>query len=90
MLLATLVEGVAARWSDRVALVDGRPVGYVVYAPASYVPGAAAFPTAPVSADAVLLTTAWVRPDHTRGGIGRLLVQGMARDLVGQIGRAHV
>ena len=25
----------------RVALVDGRPVGYVVYAPASYVPGAA-------------------------------------------------
>ncbi|MDQ6526426.1 GNAT family N-acetyltransferase [Nocardioides sp. LHD-245] len=70
----------------RVAMIEGRPVGYLVYAPASYVPGAAAFPTAPVSADAVLLTTAWVRPEYAGGGIGRLLVQGMARDLVGRDG----
>ncbi|WP_141005136.1 GNAT family N-acetyltransferase [Nocardioides humi] len=70
----------------RVAVVDGRPVGYLVYAPASYVPGAAAFPTAPVSPDAVLMTTAWVRPEYAGSGIGRLLVQGMARDLVGRDG----
>ena len=70
----------------RVALVEGRPVGYLVYAPAAFVPGAGAFATAPVSADAVLLTTAWIHPDHRGGGIGRLLVQGMARDLVGRDG----
>ncbi|WP_408897500.1 GNAT family N-acetyltransferase [Nocardioides sp. R1-1] len=70
----------------RVALVDGRPVGYLVYAPAAYVPGAASFPTAPVSPDAVLMTTAWVRPEYAGSGIGRLLVQGMARDLVAREG----
>jgi len=65
----------------RTLLVDDAPVGYVVYAPASAVPGAACLPTAPVSPDAVLMTTAYVHPAH-RGGAGRLLVQGMARDLV--------
>lgn len=80
------VSEVLREWGScgRVALVDGRPVGYLVYAPAAFVPGVAAFPTAPVSADAVLLTTAWIRPDHAGGGLGRLLVQGMARDLVGR------
>ena len=34
----------------RVVLVDDVPVGYAVYAPDAFVPGAAAFPTAPVSA----------------------------------------
>jgi GNAT superfamily N-acetyltransferase len=66
----------------RVALVDDRPVGYVVYAPSAFLPGAAAFPTAPVSPDAVLLTNGYVDPQHTGGGIGRMLVQGMARDLI--------
>ena len=40
------------------------------------------FPTAPVSADAVLLTQVYVAPDARRGGLGRMLVQGMARDLI--------
>ena len=66
----------------RVALVDDRPVGYVVYAPAAYVPGAGAFPTSPVSPDAVLLTTAYVDPAYAGSGLGRMLVQGMARDLI--------
>lgn len=66
----------------QVALVDGRPVGYLVYAPEAFVPGAAAFPTAPVSPDAVLLTTAYVAPAHAGGGLGRMMVQRMARDLV--------
>lgn len=66
----------------RLAMVDGRPVGYLIYAPAAFVPGAGSFPTAPVSPDAVLMTTAWVSPEHRRGGLGRMLVQGMARDLI--------
>ena len=66
----------------RVALVDDEPVGYLIYAPEAYVPGAAGFPTAPVSPDAVLLTTVYVVPAHQRGGLGRMLVQGMARDLI--------
>lgn len=65
----------------RVALVDGEAVGYLTYAPPSYVPGAAQFPTAPASPDAVLLTTAYVADGYDGAGIGRLLVQGMARDL---------
>jgi GNAT superfamily N-acetyltransferase len=66
----------------RVAMVDDVPVGYVAYAPPAFVPGAGSHPTAPVSADAVLLTTAYVDREHAGGGIGRMLVQAMARDLV--------
>ncbi|UUW90946.1 GNAT family N-acetyltransferase [Pimelobacter simplex] len=82
------VSEVLREWGScgRVVLVEGRPVGYLTYAPAAFVPGVAAFPTAPVSSDAVLLTTAWIHPEHTGGGLGRLLVQGMARDLVGREG----
>ena len=40
-----------------------------------------AFPTSPVSADAVLLMTAHVVPPFAGGGLGRMLVQGVARDL---------
>ena len=66
----------------RVVFVDDRVVGHLIYAPPSFVPGADAFPTAPVSPDAVLMTTAYVDPGHRGGGLGRLLVQGMARDLI--------
>lgn len=66
----------------RVALVDEEPVGFLVYAPAAYLPGSGAFPTAPVSPDAVLMTHVWVHPAYAGGGLGRMLVQGMARDLI--------
>ncbi len=66
----------------RVALVDDVAVGYVAYAPPAFVPGAGSHPTAPVSGDAVLMTTAYVAPEHAGGGLGRMLVQAMARDLV--------
>ncbi len=66
----------------RVAYVDGEAVGLVVYAPPSYLPGAAAMPTAPVGEDAVLLSTAYVSPAYAGGGIGRLLMQGVVKDLV--------
>ncbi len=86
------VERVLSEWGTcgRVALVDGVPVGWLLYAPATYVPGADGFPTAPVSSDAVVLTTAHVRPPHARGGLGRMLVQGMAHDLVERGGVAAV
>jgi GNAT superfamily N-acetyltransferase len=70
----------------RVALIDGVAVGYLTYAPPSYIPGAALFSTGPPSPDAVLLSTAFVAEEYAGGGIGRLLVQGMARDLVGRGG----
>jgi GNAT superfamily N-acetyltransferase len=78
------VSHVLREWGScgRVALVDDRPVGYVVYAPEAFVPGAAGFPTAPVSPDAVLMTMAYVEPAYRGGGLGRMLVQGMARDLI--------
>jgi GNAT superfamily N-acetyltransferase len=86
------VSHVLREWGScgRVALVDEHAVGYAIYAPPAYLPGAAAFPTAPVSPDAVLLSTVWVHPDHRGGGLGRMLVQGMARDLVKRGGIAAV
>jgi GNAT superfamily N-acetyltransferase len=66
----------------RVAVVDDRPVGHLIYVPAAYAPGAQSFPTAPVSPDAVLLTTVWIDPSYAGGGLGRMLVQAMAGDLI--------
>ncbi len=66
----------------RVAMVDGRAVGHLVYAPEAFVPGASGFPTSPISPDAVLLTTVHVDAEYAGGGLARMLVQGMARDLI--------
>jgi GNAT superfamily N-acetyltransferase len=66
----------------RVVVVDDVPVAHVLYAPPAFVPGADGHPTAPVSPDAVLLTALYVDPRHAGGGLGRVLVQAMARDLV--------
>lgn len=84
------VSEVLREWGScgRVAVVDDERVGFVLYAPAGFVPGAAGFPTAPVSSDAVLLTTAWVDPRARGGGVGRMLVRAMARDLVDRQVRA--
>jgi GNAT superfamily N-acetyltransferase len=65
----------------RIADVDDQPAGYLLYAPAHLVPRSVAFPTAPVSGDAVLLMTGRVVDEFTGGGIGRMLVQGVAKDL---------
>lgn len=80
------VSEVLREWGScgRVVLQDDQPVGYLVYAPGSFVPGAEGFATAPVSPDAVMLTTAHVAAGHRGGGLGRMLVQGMARDLAGR------
>ena len=62
--------------------VDGMPAGYVMYAPPAYVPRSIAFPTSPVSPDAVLLMTGRVVPEFAGSGLGRMLLQGLARDVV--------
>ncbi len=66
----------------RVLVVDQVPLAVVVYAPPALAPGAGAVPTAPASPDAVLVTDIWVHPRHRGRGLGRVLVQATARDLV--------
>jgi len=78
------VSQVLLEWGScgRVAYVDGDPAGYVLFAPPSFLPGAHAFPTAPVSEDAVLLATALVYPEYAGAGLGRVLMQTVVKDLV--------
>jgi GNAT superfamily N-acetyltransferase len=66
----------------QIAYIDGVPAGYVTYAPPYLVPRAAAFPTAPVSADAVIMMSARVVPDFAGQGLGRVLIQGAAKDVM--------
>lgn len=65
----------------KIVYVDGVAAGYAMFAPPAYVPRSVAFPTSPVSADAVLLMTAYVLPDFAGAGLGRMLVQAIAKDL---------
>ncbi|HZI97306.1 MAG TPA: GNAT family N-acetyltransferase [Actinomycetales bacterium] len=65
----------------RIAYVDDVPAGYLLYAPPAFVPRSVAFPTSPVSADAVLLMTGTVLGEFRGGGLGRMLVQAAAKDL---------
>jgi GNAT superfamily N-acetyltransferase len=78
-LTATLLE-----WGSpgRVVYVDGRFAGYLTYAPAHLVPRALAFPTAPVSRDAIVLVTARIDPEYAGQGLGRVLVQSAAKDVL--------
>jgi hypothetical protein len=61
--------------------IDGMPAGFALYSPPAYVPRAMAFPTSPISPDAVLLMTAHVIPSFADGGLGRMLIQGVAREV---------
>ncbi|WP_433890871.1 GNAT family N-acetyltransferase [Streptomyces sp. CA-111067] len=78
------ISAVLLEWGScgRVVYVDEVPAGFVLYAPAAYVPRSTAFPTSPVSPDAVQLMTARVLPGYQGQGIGRVLVQTVAKDLV--------
>src|SRR3954452_14646777 len=76
---ATLLE-----WGScgKLAQIDGVTAGYVMFSPPAYVPRSVAFPTSPVSGDAVLLTTGHVLPEFSGQGLGRMLIQGVAKDMV--------
>jgi GNAT superfamily N-acetyltransferase len=78
-LSATLLD-----WGScgQVARVDGAVAGYALYAPPAYLPGLGSYPTAPIGPDAVALATLRVEQEHTGRGVARMLVQGMAADLV--------
>lgn len=62
--------------------VDGVAAGHVLYAPPAYVPRSMGFATSPAGPDAVLLMSAHVEPDYVGNGLGRMLLQGVARDVV--------
>ena len=77
-LSATLLD-----WGScgKIAYVDSLVAGYLTYAPPAHVPRSLAFPTSPVSGDAVLLMTARILPEFADGGLARMLVQTVAKDL---------
>lgn len=62
--------------------VEGEYAGHIIWAPEVFVPGAAGFATAPVSPDAIMLVTAWVQPQFRGAGLGRVLIQTMAKELI--------
>lgn len=78
------LSSVLLQWGSvgQIGYVDGVPAGYITYAPPYAVPRAVAFPTAPVSADAVLLMTARVIPEFAGQGLGRVLIQVAAKDVM--------
>lgn len=78
------ISSVLLDWGScgRVVYVDEVPVGFVMYAPPAYVPRAASFPTSPVSPDAVQLITGWIMPGYQGQGLGRVMVQTVAKDLL--------
>nr|WP_236007817.1 hypothetical protein [Nakamurella leprariae] len=77
------LSGVMLTWgtAGQIVLVDDEPAGFALYAPPTAVPGAAAFPTSPVSPDAVLLTTAHILPQYAGQGLARFLLTGVIGDL---------
>ena len=77
------VSNVLLEWGScgKIVYAEGVPAGYALYAPPNAVPRAAAFPTGPVSPDAVLLTALKVRSEYAGTGLGRMLVQAVAKDL---------
>lgn len=78
------VSGTLLEWGScgKLVYVDGVPAGYLLFAPPAYVPRSLAFPTSPVSADAVLLMTVHVVEEFQGAGLGRTLVQAVAKDLL--------
>jgi GNAT superfamily N-acetyltransferase len=78
------ISAVLLDWGScgRVVYVDDVPAGFVLYAPSAYVPRSTAFPTSPVSPDAVQLITGFIMPGYQGQGLGRVLVQTVAKDLL--------
>jgi hypothetical protein len=73
---------------DPLAAGDSACLGYAFYAPPGAVPRARRFPTGPVSADAVLLTSLGVESGHDAEGVSRHLIASVVGDLVRRGARA--
>ena len=84
------LSGVMLTWGSagQIVTVDDQPAGFALYAPPTAVPGASAFPTAPVSPDAVLLTTARILPEFRGQGLARYLMNGVVTALTSRGVRA--
>ena len=67
--------------AGHVVSVDGEVAGYSLYAPTHVLDQVGFQAARPVSRDAVLLATLAVLPEFEGQGIGRVLLQTMARDL---------
>ncbi|WP_079166849.1 GNAT family N-acetyltransferase [Streptomyces oceani] len=78
------ISTVLLEWGScgRVLYVDNTAVGFVLYAPPAYVPRSRSFPTSPVSLDAVQLITALVLPHYQSQGLGRVIIQTVAKDVM--------
>ncbi len=77
------LSSVTLEWgpAGQLLTVDGTVAGYSLYAPARFLDQAGSQAARPVSRDAVLLATLAVLPPFEKQGIGRFLLQTMARDL---------
>jgi len=77
------LSGVMLTWGSAglVVTVDDEPAGYALFAPPTTVPGAASFPSGPVSPDAVLLTTIRIAARYTGRGVGGFLLNGVVTAL---------
>lgn len=84
------LSAVLREWGPcgRVLYVDDEYAGHIIWAPPGLLPGAAGFATAPVSADAVLVASAHVSPERRGEGLGRVLVQAMAKDVHKRAGQS--
>lgn len=61
---------------------EGPVAAHALFAPAALAPGAQAFATSPASPDAVVLLALRVAPEYAGRGLGRHLVQAVAKDLL--------
>jgi GNAT superfamily N-acetyltransferase len=77
------MSSVVLEWGTvgHVITVDGTVAGYSLFAPARFLDQVGSQAARPVSRDAVLLATLAVEPEFSGQGLGRVLLQAMARDL---------
>lgn len=78
------VSSALLEWGScgKLVYIDNVPAGFVMFAPPASVPRSVAFPTSPISPDAVLLMTAHIVEEFRGQGLGRVLVQSVAKDVI--------
>ena len=81
---ADWVRRVEAQWGvpGWIVRVDGQPAGQLLLAPGHLTPRSLAFPTSPVSDDAIVLLSVRIDPRYAGHGLGRRLIQTAAREVL--------